>query len=122
MIKSQISLILFYNFQIKYSVQTVNGPSQRSPNLFLEPEQIVSVRYQRDTKPDASEKPCPKAKPIVKKAFSKCSTKTLECTVQCMNKYQFANGKTSIKLLCNSGVWTFDGFEKNDKPVCERKL
>lgn len=70
--------------------------------------------------PNADEKPCPKNKPIIKKAFVKCSTSG--CVVQCSKNYQFKNGQSSAKLLCNNGVWTLDGFEKKAKPACKRKI
>lgn len=84
--------------------------------------QIMSNRHRRDTNTGATDdKPCPKNKPIIKKAFTRCSSATNSCIVQCSNKYQFANGKRIVKLLCNAGVWMLEGFEKKDKPVCERK-
>lgn len=64
-------------------------------------------------------KACTKPKPFVKNAFKKCSTTTNTCTVQCFNNHQFANGKTSVKLLCNNGEWALENFQKTDKLACE---
>lgn len=64
---------------------------------------------------------CTKSKPIVKKAFTRCSTATNSCTIQCANNHQFSNGKTSAKLLCDGGEWILENFGKNDKLACEPK-
>lgn len=66
-------------------------------------------------------KNCTKAKPFVKNAFNKCSTATNSCIVQCFKNYQFTNGRESVKLLCNAGEWIMEGFQKTDKPACERR-
>lgn len=99
-----------------------NSPhSRRLESEVPEFRQVLDNRHRRDTNPiGTDEKPCPKNKPIIKKAFTRCST-TSGCIVQCSNNHQFANGKNSAKMLCEAGVWMLEGFEKNDKPICERE-
>lgn len=121
----------FYLF--KNSVQNNSSLRNSSQRRRLKHEfptfkPMMSNRHRRNTNASASPSPsasdqqqCPKRKPIVKKALTRCSSSTNNCIVQCSNNYQFANGNTSAKLLCKAGVWTVEGFENGDKPVCERK-
>lgn len=94
--------------------------SQDPENVFLVPE----VPYGENTEYTVNNEQCPEKKPKIKNASMDCSpdVDTHVCIVHCMDNYELANGKTSAKLLCNTGVWTLEGFENDDKPACERKI
>lgn len=64
---------------------------------------------------------CTKPKPIIKKAFTRCSAAANSCIVRCANNHQFPNGKTSVKLFCDAGEWVLEDLGKNDKLACEPK-
>lgn len=106
--------------QSNYSLQN-SSHRRRLESEFPKFGEMMSNRHRRDTNSNADDQQCPKNKPIIKKAFTRCSSSTNSCIVQCSNNHQFANGKTSVKLLCMAGAWTLEGFEKSDKPVCERE-
>lgn len=105
------------NSSLRHSLQR-----RRLENEFPKFKPMMSNRHRRAANSsECDEQQCPKRKPIIKKAFTRCSSSTNNCIVQCSNNHQFANGKTSAKLLCKEGVWTIEGFENMDKPVCERE-
>ncbi|XP_055298923.1 mucin-6-like isoform X2 [Sitodiplosis mosellana] len=95
--------------------QNNRNPSESSYN------RSPSEPQNNQNQPAEPSKSCTKPKPFVKNAFKKCSTTTNSCTVQCFNNHQFANGKTSVKLLCNNGEWALENFQKTDKLACELK-
>lgn len=119
-------VLIKWFFPFKYSFQNNSSLRNSSQRRSLESEfptfkPMMSNRHRRNTSPSADDQQCPKKKPIIKKAFTRCSSSTNNCIVQCSNNHQFANGNMSAKLLCKAGAWTLEGFEKNDRPVCERK-
>lgn len=108
------------SIQSNYTSQN-SSHRRRLESEFPKFGQMMSNRHRRDTNSNPDDQQCPKNKPIIKKAFTRCSSSTNSCIVQCSNNHQFTNGKTSVKLLCKAGAWILEGFEKNDKPVCERE-
>lgn len=111
----------------EHSLRNSSRRHRRLESEFTKPQQIFSNRHRRNTNsntpapPPAGDKPCPKNKPIFKKAFNRCSSATNTCVVQCSKNHQFANGKDNAKLVCKDDAWMLEGFEKSDRPVCERK-
>lgn len=102
----------------------MNGEFRISvPSQFEDDSQ---ARYRRSPYPQrngygnrSNSPPCPKRKPGIRNAFTKCSNNI--CTATCKDGNQLPNGKTSTKLQCIAGQWVFEGIEKNDKLACEPK-
>lgn len=70
---------------------------------------------------EVSRKTCTQKPKSIINASVKCTIITNTCKAKCIEGYQFPNGETYMKVICDAGEWTLENLEWSDTLACERK-
>lgn len=62
---------------------------------------------------------CPRIKPNVRNAKTRCPGGV--CQVTCSVGFEFPNGAISVRFLCKGKKWVLESFEQNNKVECKPK-